>query len=149
VRGSHGDARIRERARSLRVDPTDAEKRLWSRLRNRQTRGLKFVRQYAIGPYFADFVCREAMLVIELDGGQHADSGRDAHRTRFLNEQGYSVLRFWNREVLGNTDGTLDQIEAVLLNCPSPDLRYAQATLSPKGRGARAASSHITPDQHE
>jgi very-short-patch-repair endonuclease len=139
VRGSHGVSRIKERARRLRSQPTDAEMRLWSKLRNKQLSGHKFVRQFAVGPYFADFVCREAMLIIELDGGQHADAPADERRTRYLNAQGYAVLRFWNREVLSNTEGTLDQIAAVLMNCPSPDLRFAPATFSPEGRGAEAA----------
>jgi len=97
--------------------------------------GLKFVRQYAIGPYFADFVCREAMLVVELDGGQHADSQHDDRRTAFINSQGYAVLRFWNNDVLSNTDGVLDALLRTLTSGPSPDLRFAPATLSPAGRG--------------
>jgi very-short-patch-repair endonuclease len=135
VRGSHGDPKIRDRARSLRSAPSDAEQRLWSRLRDRRLEGLKFVRQYAIGPYFADFVCRDAMLVIELDGGQHAESAHDERRTKYLNQKGYSVLRFWNNEVLGDTDGVLDALLRTLRNGPSPDWRFAPATLSPEGRG--------------
>ncbi|MDB5538387.1 MAG: putative methylase [Devosia sp.] len=119
---------------------------MWSRLRDRRLEGLKFVRQYAIGPYFADFVCREAMLVVELDGGQHDESRQDERRTRYLNEQGYSVLRFWNNDVLGNTDGVVEALLLTLRNCPSPDWRFAPATLSPAGRGdAGAPSRHTAP----
>jgi len=80
-------------ARRLRGDQTDAETVLWNRLRNRQVGGCKFVRQYPIGPYICDFVCRERMIVIEADGGQHADSHHDVIRDRFLQQQGYQVLR--------------------------------------------------------
>ncbi|WP_443112529.1 endonuclease domain-containing protein [Devosia sp. ZB163] len=141
MRGSHGDPEIRKRARGLRAQPTDAESRLWSRVRDRRLEGFKFVRQYAIGPYFADFVCRDAMLVVEVDGGQHSVSANDARRTRYLNEQGFSVLRFWNNEVLDNTDGVLQALLLTLRNCPSPDWRFAPATLSPEGRGDLTATS--------
>jgi very-short-patch-repair endonuclease len=144
VRGSHGVPRIKERARRLRSQPTDAEMRLWSKLRNRQLGGHKFVRQFAVGPYFADFACREAMLILELDGGQHADAPADERRTRYLNEQGYAVLRFWNREVLSNTEGTLEQIVAVLRNCPAPGWRYTPAALGPPGRREAAAAPRPT-----
>ncbi|WP_421761275.1 endonuclease domain-containing protein [Devosia sp.] len=134
MRGSHGDARLRQRARSLRAASTDAERKLWSRLRSRQVEGFKFVRQYAVGPYFTDFVCRDEMLVVEVDGGQHSTEA-DIARTRFLNAEGFSVLRFWNNEVLTNTDGVLEALLLVLKHCPSADLRFAPATLSPAGRG--------------
>ncbi|HWU17261.1 MAG TPA: DUF559 domain-containing protein [Devosia sp.] len=132
------------RARSLRRNSTDAEARLWSVLRARQLDGYKFVRQLAIGPYFADFACREAALIIEVDGGQHAESSRDDRRTEFLTTLGYSVLRFWNNEVLGNFEGVRFSIASTLALNPSPDLRFAPATLSPQGRGeggARAATT--------
>lgn len=123
------------RARALRGQPTQAEHRLWRHLRNRALDGQKFVRQYAIGPYVTDFACRDAMLVIEVDGGQHAGSAHDAIRTRQLNALGYSVLRLWNQDVLSDTPGVLDAIHRVLIGNPSPDLRFAPATLSPEGRG--------------
>ncbi|MCR6670955.1 endonuclease domain-containing protein [Devosia ginsengisoli] len=119
----------------MRRNPTDAEQRLWSILRARQLGGHKFVRQVPIGPYFADFVCREAALIIEVDGGQHAGSLHDKKRTAFLTAEGYSVLRCWNNDVLGNLQGVAESILAVLASYPSPDLRYAPATLSPQGRG--------------
>ena len=98
-------------ARRLRREATDAEKLLWQRLRNRQLGGLKFRRQATIGPYIADFLCIEAGLIIEADGGQH-NGATDAGRTRFLESKGYRVLRFWNHDVIQNTDGVL---EAILL----------------------------------
>jgi very-short-patch-repair endonuclease len=102
------------RSRRLRRDQTDAEKRLWYRLRSRQIDGTKFVRQDPIGPYFVDFVCRERRLIIEIDGGQHATDPRDAVREKWLRERGYRVLRFWNNDVLSNTEGVLEAIAAVL-----------------------------------
>src|SRR5262245_21994158 len=88
------------RARPLRRDETEAEYRLWGDLRNRLLNGFKFARQIPVGPYFADFVCREQRLIVELDGGHHSESRHDEFRTKLLNEHGYSVLRFWNDEVL-------------------------------------------------
>ena len=132
------------RARALRSSSTDAELKLWGMLRSRQVDGHKFVRQFPIGPYFADFACREAALVIELDGGQHADNPRDEVRTAFLNAEGYSVLRFWNEDVVSNIDGVRDAILRTLALNPSPDLRFAPATLSPQGRGASGARAAST-----
>jgi very-short-patch-repair endonuclease len=128
----------------LRRNASIAESRLWYVLRNRGLGGQKFVRQLAVGPYIADFVCREIGLVVEIDGGQHATSRADDGRTAYLNAQGYAVLRFWNNEVLANRDGVLSAILRVIEGSPSPDLRYASATLSPMGRGIsgiRAAAS--------
>ncbi|WP_082511673.1 endonuclease domain-containing protein [Devosia sp. Leaf420] len=125
------------RPRQLRRNATDAENRLWYVLRNRGLDGRKFVRQFQIGPYIADFACREAALIVELDGGQHADNANDLSRTTYLNAQGYGVLRFWNNEVLQNRDGVLEAISRVIDSTPSPDLRFAPATLSPRGRGIR------------
>jgi very-short-patch-repair endonuclease len=102
------------RARRLRRNATDVELRLWQRLRSRSILGCKFVRQEPIGPYIVDFVCRERRLIIELDGGQHADSQRDAVRDRWLTERRYRVLRFWNNDVMGNLEGVLETIAMVL-----------------------------------
>ena len=101
-------------ARRLRTDQTDAETVLWNRIRNRQIDGHKFVRQQPIGNYVCDFVCRERLLIIEVDGGQHNESAADAIRDRRLNEEGYKVFRFWNNDVLGNIDGVLEMIQAAL-----------------------------------
>jgi very-short-patch-repair endonuclease len=103
------------RARTLRQNLTDAERRLWFHLRRKQLNGHRFRRQVPIGPYIADFVCFEAKLVIEVDGGQHNDDAeKDARRTALMESQGYRVLRFWNNEVLGNTDGVLETIRRLL-----------------------------------
>jgi very-short-patch-repair endonuclease len=102
------------RARRLRRDSTDAELKLWHRLRSRSILEFKFVRQEPIGPYIADFACRERRLIIELDGGQHADSKHDVVRDRWLEEHGYRVLRFWNNDVMGNVEGVLETIAMVL-----------------------------------
>ena len=108
------DQKITGIARRLRGNQTDAETVLWNRIRNRQIDGHKFVRQVPIENYVCDFVCRERMLVIEVDGGQHNESAADAVRDRRLNEEGYRVLRFWNNDVLGNIDGVLEVIQAAL-----------------------------------
>jgi very-short-patch-repair endonuclease len=94
---------------------TDAEQRLWSRIRGQQL-GTKFVCQFQIGNYVADFACRSARLAIELDGGQHS-STRDAARTFIIENYGYRILRFWNHDVLANTDSVLEAIRQELLIC--------------------------------
>ena len=101
------------RARALRQTATDAERRLWLRLRDRQLDGWKFKRQCPIGNFVADFACREAWLVVELDGGQH-NIEADSARTTALEQSGWRVLRFWNDEVLRNADGVLRAIAAAL-----------------------------------
>src|SRR3989442_7941169 len=107
-------------SKRLRRDETDAERRLWMRLRDRQLNGLKFRRQQPIGRYIVDFFCAEYRLVIELDGGHHADQIQaDQRRTEFLTKAGYRVLRFWDNEVLTSIDAVLQQI-TYLVNRPSP-----------------------------
>ena len=93
--------------RKLRGQLTDAERKLWYALRDRRLGGFKFVRQEAIGPYIADFVCRDKNLVIEVDGGQHAENPRDLVRDSYLSNEGYRVLRFWNNDVLSNREDVL------------------------------------------
>ena len=103
------------RARRLRKNLTDAEKRLWARLRFKQLDGFRFRRQQPIGPFVVDFFCPQVKLIIEIDGGQHAaDLERDERRTRWLEARGYRVIRFWNNDVLGNTDGVLVAIQQAL-----------------------------------
>jgi very-short-patch-repair endonuclease len=109
------------RAKRLRTDSTDAERLVWSRLRAHRLRGWKFKRQQPIGRYVVDFACFDAKLVIELDGGQHADAAdMDATRDAWLNSQGLRVLRFWNNDVLSNLDGVLTTIAAHLPPSPQP-----------------------------
>jgi len=102
------------RSRLLRQNSTDAELRLWRRLRSRSLNGHKFVRQEPIGPFIVDFVCRERRLVIEVDGGQHADNARDVQRDKWLVDHRYRILRFWNNDVVGNINGVLETIAAAL-----------------------------------
>ena len=95
-------------ANQLRKNQTDAEKMLWFSLWNRQIDQLKFRRQVPLGPYIADFVCFENKLIVELDGGQHADAvAYDEARTRWLEGEAFHVIRFWNNEVLANMEGVL------------------------------------------
>ena len=105
-------------ARKLRLTPTDAEIRLWSRLRGKQLAGFRFRRQHPLGPYVVDFFCAEAKLIVEVDGGQHADDGEA--RTRWLEARTYRVIRFWNNDVLANTDGVLQMIRDALRAGPAP-----------------------------
>ena len=102
-------------ARALRKLQTDAEAILWSRLRNRQMAGRKFRRQVPLLGYFADFASLDAKLIIELDGGQHAEQVEaDEKRTRALEAVGFIVLRFWNADIFTDLDGVLDTIHATL-----------------------------------
>jgi very-short-patch-repair endonuclease len=111
-----------ERARRLRRAATKAETALWYRLRSRALNGHKFVRQEPIGSYTVDLICREHRLIIEVDGGQHADNARDAVRDKWFVDHNYRVLRFWNNDVLGNMSGVPETIAAALAeNPPHPD----------------------------
>jgi very-short-patch-repair endonuclease len=119
------------RARRLRENQTDVENKLWSQLRGRQLNGVKFRRQHPIGPFVVDFCCVERGLVVELDGGQHAEQGAaDERRTKILERFGYRVLRFWDNELLNNLNGVLERISEVLED-PHP------RPLPLRGRGNR------------
>ena len=105
------------RARDLRQNQTEAERLLWRRLRGRALGGFKFPRQEPIGPYFADLVCRDERLIVEIDGATHStdeECRRDALRATFLAERGYRIARFVNHEVYGNIEGVLETILAAL-----------------------------------
>ncbi len=101
------------RARELRRNMTDAERALWRELRGGALGG-KFRRQAPLGRYIVDFVCLEKHLIVEVDGGQHAENRSDQERDRWLESQGFRVLRFWNNEVLGNMSGVLEVIAEAL-----------------------------------
>ena len=101
-------------ARKLRRTRTDAEQRLWQCLRARQLENAKFVFQFPIGPHVADFACRAAHIVVEVDGGQHGPE-IDAARTRTIEEFGYHLIHFWNHDVLQNTDAVVEAIRQELL----------------------------------
>ena len=107
-----------DRARRLRRAATKAETVLWYRLRSRSLNGYKFVRQEPIGPYTVDLICRERRLVVEVDGGQHADNPGDVIRDKWLVDHNYRVLRFWNNDVLSNMAGVLETIAAALAEAP-------------------------------
>jgi very-short-patch-repair endonuclease len=108
-------------AKQLRQNQTDAENLMWRELRANRLQGFKFRRQVPLGIYFADFVCFEAKIIIELDGGQHNEDARDAIRDKALREMGFTVLRFWNNDVLKNLEGVkLEIAQALSLASPSP-----------------------------
>ena len=109
---------------------TEAETRIWSRLRAHRLGGASFRRQVPIGPYIADFVCHDARRIIEIDGGQHAENTQDRKRVAWLRNEGFSVLRFWNNEALSNTDGVVEEIVRSLESVIPPSL-----TLPRKGGG--------------
>ena len=116
---------IRQRSRALRKRMTDAERLLWRHLRNRELGGWKFRRQYPVTPHIVDFICVDKNIVIEVDGGQHAENeDSDLQRSAFLNKMGYRVFRFWNNQVLQETEAVLEAIFAILAdgkqNSPSP-----------------------------
>jgi very-short-patch-repair endonuclease len=101
--------------KALRTNQTDAEHKLWRELRAHRFMGLKFKRQVPLGRYIVDFVCIEHQLVIEIDGGQHTDQvDYDSRRETWLRSQGYTVLRYWNNEVLQQLDGVLEQIRSAI-----------------------------------
>ena len=129
------------RARSLRVNITNAERKLWYALRDRRFAGYKFRRQVPVGPYIADFICYSARLVIEVDGGQHAGSVRDARRDRWFAQNGFRVPRFWNNEVLQNLEGVWTVVfEAVQQSTPHP-ARATRGHPSPaRGEGTERAA---------
>jgi very-short-patch-repair endonuclease len=103
-------------ARFLRKNQTDVEQLLWKHLRNRNLFNYKFRRQFPVEPYIADFACLELKLIIELDGGQHANQiNYDDKRSLFLERLGFKVVRFWNNDVINNTVGVLEAIRLVVL----------------------------------
>ncbi len=112
---THTKTQLKHFARQMRNNPTDAEETLWRHIRMGQMDGHRFLRQKAIDNMIVDFICRGRKLIIELDGGQH-DQQRHADqlRTKRLNKRGYRVLRFWNNEVLTNTEGVLQTIQKAL-----------------------------------
>ena len=112
--------RISPHAVHLRQNATDAERRLWHELRGRRLEGYKFKRQWSLGPYVVDFCCWERRLVVEVDGGQHSEEA-DRDRPGWLKRNGYRVIRFWNHDVLANTDGVVQVILDCLQTHPHPD----------------------------
>jgi very-short-patch-repair endonuclease len=103
-----------QRARKLRQSGNQAEALLWLELKARKLGGHRFTRQFSIGPFFADFACRENWLVVEIDGHQHADSSYDRRRDEFMRTQGYSILRLWSHDVLKHRTSVCETILAAL-----------------------------------
>ena len=126
------------RAKELRRNSTDAECLLWRHLKAKQVLGLKFRRQAQIGRYIAEFVCYEVGLIVEADGGQHIEKMRDdEERTRWLGSQGFTVLRFWNHEVLVNIEVVMDVVRVACL-----DRLTARPSPQPSPTGGEGAPSH-------
>jgi very-short-patch-repair endonuclease len=135
-------SRPTRRARSLRAQMTDAERRLWFDLRDRCFADFKFRRQVPVGPFFADFICFDARLVVEVDGGQHADSKRDQQRDRWLEANGFRVIRFWNNDVLKNREGVLTLLlEALRVRHPSPGAPIGAPPSPARGEGSEFAAA--------
>jgi len=138
-------SKTRSRARSLRREQTDAERQIWDALRAYRLNGVKFRRQFPIGPYIVDFVSNEKMLIVEIDGGQHYDAPheeRDARRDSFLNSKGYQVLRFSNLDVLTNRSGvltTIDEAFGETLSPPLPRKRGREQTARAEAASASLA----------
>ena len=117
-----GYKRPTARSRELRLNATNAERKLWQQISARKLAGLRFNRQFPTGPFICDFVSRTVKLVIEVDGGQHAvDVAKDEARTAYLEARGYRVIRFWNNDVLERIEGVVSEIERVLADMPSPN----------------------------
>ncbi len=125
----HNDPILKQRRRDLRRDQTEAERAFWLRVRNKQFYGLRFVRQYSIGPYILDFFCPSLRLAIELDGGQHNERDNkeyDEARTQYLTTLGIEVLRFWNNDVLVDMQNVLSKVAGWIdaqHNSPCPPLK--------------------------
>lgn len=112
---------LRKFSRSLRRSQTEAEKKLWNCLRSGRFLGFKFRRQLPLGPYITDFCCLEKRLVVELDGSQHAaDSKKDSERTKFLEKEGFQVVRIWDNEALANIEAVLEYLKKYIEKSPSP-----------------------------
>jgi very-short-patch-repair endonuclease len=118
----------------MRANPTFAEKRLWTILRDRRLAAFKFRRQQILYPYIVDFVCFEQRLIVEADGSQHADSRADERRDAFLRSQGFRLLRFWNNQVLGETEAVAAALFATLAS-PHPAGRAAGCPSPARGEG--------------
>ena len=122
----------------MRREPTDAEAAMWRLLRDRRLARFKFRRQVPVGPYVADFLSFGFRLVVEVDGGQHAESRCDAVRDQWFAENDFRVMRFWNNEVLSNLEGVLNLLAAEIRNTPHPAPRLRSPPPSPaRGEGKK------------
>jgi very-short-patch-repair endonuclease len=136
--------RLQSFAKSLRNGMTDAEQKLWVHLRAHRLVGFKFKRQQPLGPYIADFVCLRARLIVEVDGSQHLENVRDAKRDEWFAANGFRVLRFWNNQVLQETEAVLEEILRTVEETPLPQ------PLSREGRGEQPrATNSLSPARGE
>jgi len=127
---------MQTRAKAMRHEATPAEAAMWRLLRDRRLEGYKFRRQQTIDPYIVDFVCLARRLIVEVDGGQHSESRSDERRDAFLMSEGFSVVRFWNNDVLTNPAGVFDAIMAALATPhPSAALRLPPSPARGEGQG--------------
>jgi very-short-patch-repair endonuclease len=125
-------------ARELRSRMTNAERKLWFAFKDRRFAAFKFRRQVPVGRYIADFLCFESRLVVEVDGGQHAESARDVERDDWFAQNGFRVVRFWNNDVLQNLEGVLTSLATELNTTPHPSSRLRSTPPSPaRGEGKR------------
>ena len=130
------DQKLLKFAKQMRSDATKSEARLWAVLRAKKLDGWKFKRQVPLGPFIADFVCFDARLVIEADGGQHSERESDDMRDRWFADNGFRVLRFWNNEIMDNMDGVVAALRQALTPSPtSPSTVPAQGFVSSPARG--------------
>ena len=111
---ARGTQRLIKFAKQMRRKPTEAEAKMWVLLRNRRFAQFKFRRQVPMGPYIADFLCFAPKLIVELDGGQHADNVRDQGRDAELRRRGFHILRIWNNDILAHPDAVLEAVWAAL-----------------------------------
>lgn len=122
------------RARLLRRTDNEAEALLWAELRGRRLNGYKFVRQFPIGRYFADFACRDHHLVVEVDGSQHANRSSDSIRDMYMVANGWSVVRFWNAQIFKERDAVLETVVAILEKRLTGEVRTSDLTFIAAGR---------------
>lgn len=125
MRYLYSDPKLKSRRQELRTNQTEAEKKIWGIVRNRQLLGLKFLRQYAVGAYIMDFYCPVARIGIEIDGRQHGETEnktKDERRALFIKSRGISIIRFWNNEVLENPEGVYEKLKDFITppNLPLP-----------------------------
>jgi len=131
-------------ARTMRRVPTDAEKKLWWHLHRLSLKGSHFRRQVRLGPYIVDFASHKARVVIEVDGGQHAENAADAERTKFIEAEGYRVLRFWNNDVLSNIEGVLEVIQATVAAASPGGAAHSSPPPCGEGSGVGVAPGGTT-----
>ncbi len=140
-----------QQARQFRKNPTDAERKLWQFPRFKQLEGHKFRRQCPIGPYIVDFACLQKNLIIEIDGSQHMNDRADAQRAAWLGSVGYRVLRFWDNDVLVQTDSVVEAIVAAIEenNPPSSSFAVLRTGSSPsRGEGTEGSDDSTFPTVH-